>query len=639
MCYVDDVVIATPTLEVHIERLDEVFACMKRSGLKCKPSKCETLKDSIKYLGRLVDRHGIRPDPDAVEAVLIWKSPKMEHQLMSLLGFANCYREFIKGYADKLYPMQQLMRHKGKKFTWNNAAEESFQRTKKELREAPVLGMPTEKGMYVLDTDASVVAISGILHQVQEWNGKTVLRPIAYGSKVLSDTERKYGAPKAEMFAVVTFVEKYRAYLGSEPFKLRVDNRAQSWLKTYSMDQSYIGRWIVSLDGYNMIIEHRTRDKHQNADSLSKKTELYEKHEQREADRPEIKDGFSFMDKETYDSLPLTRWLDKSGKAIEDHPELPNERPEKTILKKTQGMPMEIMLKSKIVRQTLKANGYDLNRVETGKAEIDEDLRRLLEKLADDKPVVKDKGEEEPEVMTLRRNEADGSEDSSKERKPDGKEVVQSLVERIPEDIIERTMARKKKVAFKEEAEHLGLSQESGVWDNAEEDAEEENLSGECEEWDEDSEKSSDDQGTLCMIMAEEKMRHRDRELQTDPPSGTYNLVQQEVRRGEELEKIAVSRKPFRELSYNSNVRTNLVPEDDRKVLRRIVCVKLKDDIHSPGEMNDQIMALKEHVKARYRLSDLIRAQKNDKMTSNLSKWIRTGAKENETWKKTATRS
>ena len=38
MCYVDDVIIATPTLEGHIERLDEVFACMKRSGLKCKPS-------------------------------------------------------------------------------------------------------------------------------------------------------------------------------------------------------------------------------------------------------------------------------------------------------------------------------------------------------------------------------------------------------------------------------------------------------------------------------------------------------------------------------------------------------------------------------------------------------------------------
>ena len=245
------------------------------------------------------------------------------------------------------------MRHKGKTFTWNNAAEESFQRIKKELCEAPVLGMPTEKGMYVLDTDASVVAISGILHQEQEWNGKTVLRPIAYGSKVLIDTEMKYGAPKAEMFAVVTFVEKYRAYLGSEPFKLRVDNRALSWLKTYSRDQSYIRRRIVCLDGYNMIIEHRTKDKHQNDDNLSKKTKFYERQERVEADRPEIKDGFSFMDKETYDSLPLTRWLDKSGKPIEDHPELPKEPPEKTILKKTRGMPIGMMLKSKIVRETL----------------------------------------------------------------------------------------------------------------------------------------------------------------------------------------------------------------------------------------------------------------------------------------------
>ena len=86
----------------------------------------------------------------------------------------------------------------------------------------------------------------------------------------MSDTETKYGAPKAEMFAVVTFVEKYRAYLGSAPFKLRVDKRALSWLKTYSMDQSFIGRWIVRLDGYHMIIEHRMRDKHQNADQFGK---------------------------------------------------------------------------------------------------------------------------------------------------------------------------------------------------------------------------------------------------------------------------------------------------------------------------------------------------------------------------------
>ena len=399
---------------------------------------------------------------------------------MSFLGFANYYREFIKGYADKVYPMQQLLRHKGKRFTWNNAAEESFQRIKKELCEAPVLGMPTEKGMYVLDTDASVVAISGILHQEQEWNGKTDLRPIAYGSKVLSDTEMKYGAPKAEMFAVVTFVEKYRAYLGSEPFKLRFDNRALSWLKTYSMEQSYIGRWIVRLGGYNMTIEHRTRDKHQNADSLSKKTEFYERQEQREADRPEIKDGFSFMDKETYDSLPLTRWLDKSRKPIEDHPELPKEAPEKTVLKKERGMPVGIMLKSKIVRETLKAKGYDFNQVEVADAQIDDELMRLLEKLSDDKPVVQERGQEEPEVTILRRKETVNNADSSRGSVTDSKDVVRSLVDKIPESILEQTKVRKKKVAFKEEVEHLGLGQESGEWSMSTEEEEtgEEKLSG-----------------------------------------------------------------------------------------------------------------------------------------------------------------
>ena len=250
--------------------------------------------------------------------------------------------------------------------------------------------------------------------------------------------------------------------------------------------------------------------------------------------------------------------------------------------------------------------------------------------MADDKPVNVGKSREEPEVTILRRNETVDIADSPRGCCTDGQEVVRSLVDKIPDNILERTQMRKKKVAFKDEAEHLGLGQESGEWSTSTEEEEtgEEKLSGECEEWDEDSEKSSDDQDSLCMILAEKKMRHRDRELQTDPSSGTYNSGEQEVHGGEELEDIAVSRKPFRELSCNSNVRTNLVPEDEMKIVKRIICVKLNDDIHNPGEMNGQIRALKEHVKARYRLSDLIRAQKNDKMTSNLSKWIRTGSKE-----------
>ena len=176
-------------------------------------------------------------------------------------------------------------------------------------------------------------------------------------------------------------------------------------------------------------------------------------------------------------------------------------------------MPIGITLKSKILRETLKAKGYDLNQVEPADTQIDEDLMRLLEKLADDEPLIERKGTEEQEVTILRRDETVVIEDSLRGGNPDGKEVVQSLVDKIPDDILERTRVRKKKVAFKEEAEHLGLGQESGEWSTSteEEDTGEEKLSGECEEWDEDSEKSSDDQDSLCMILAEKKMRHCDR--------------------------------------------------------------------------------------------------------------------------------
>ena len=146
------------------------------------------------------------------------------------------------------------------------------------------------------------------------------------------------------------------------------------------------------------------------------------------------------MDKETYDSLPLTRWLDMSGKPIDDHPELPEKQPESTILKKNGGMSMEVMLKSKIVRETLKAKRYNLKQVETGSVKIGEDLRRLLEGLADDRLVVQTNDKDEPEVSILRRDEAAYGEDSLKENQLDGKDVVQSSVEKIPEEILRRTM-------------------------------------------------------------------------------------------------------------------------------------------------------------------------------------------------------
>ena len=96
---------------------------------------------------------------------------------------------------------------------------------------------------------------------------------------MLNATERRYGAAKAEMLAAVKFVEKFRSHLEGREFILRVDNIALKWLKTYSMSSDIVVRWNTILGGFKMRIEHRVREKHFNADGLSKKTEFYEERE------------------------------------------------------------------------------------------------------------------------------------------------------------------------------------------------------------------------------------------------------------------------------------------------------------------------------------------------------------------------
>ena len=50
------------------------------------------------------------------------------------------------------------------------------------------------------------------------------------------------------------------------------------------------------------------------------------------------------------------------------------------------------------------------------------------------------------------------------------------------------------------------------------------------------------------------------------------------------------------------------------------------DDAHAPEIISGQLKVMKTYLKARYRLSNLVRAQPNDRMTSNLKRWIENGA-------------
>ena len=191
-----------------------------------------------------------------------------------------------------------------------------------------------------------------------------------------------------------------------------------------------------------MIIEHRMRDKHQNADSLSKKTEFYERLEQKQANQAEIKEGFSFLDKETCEALPLTRWLDKSGHPIPGHPELPVEKAaEIKILSKGEPVPLDLLLRSNLVQQELSRMNINSLSLLDKMVQVTPQTMRMLGGLLE-REVTRDDPEWTAAVASLTVREKVKimpSRRPHEENERDCRTIVQQLVSSIPHEVLTST--------------------------------------------------------------------------------------------------------------------------------------------------------------------------------------------------------
>ena len=132
-------------------------------------------------------------------------------------------------------------------------------------------------------------------------------------------------------------------------------------------------------------------------------------------------------------------------------------------------------------------------------------------------------------------------------------------------------------------------------------------------------------------LLVETRARDLDRpgQVYQDPDSDRYLIPSERVfdNAADDLETIAVSKRSISLLPQKEVVRTDLLPlKQETQPLAKIWCVKMEEDTHQPNELNSQMKVMKTYLKARYRLSDLLRAQRNDRMTSNLKRWIENGS-------------
>ena len=265
LVYLDDIIVLGRNFDEHLKNLGIVLQKLKDANLQLKPAKCALCKTEVTYLGHKISREGVATDQAKVDKVENWPQPKTSQELQRFLGLASYYRKFIRNFASIARPLHRLT-EKGRPFKWTSECDSAFCKLKQSLTTAPILVYPDFSRPFILDTDASNDGIGAVLSQ--EYDGSE--RVVAYASRTLNKSERKYSVTRKELLAVVVFTQHFRTYLLGQPFKLRTDHGSLSWLCNFKDPTGQLARWLEQLQEFHFEVIHRKGLAHQNADALSR---------------------------------------------------------------------------------------------------------------------------------------------------------------------------------------------------------------------------------------------------------------------------------------------------------------------------------------------------------------------------------
>ena len=166
-CYVDNLIVFSPDYTVHLRHLCQLFERLRMHGITLGLSKCCFLTPEITYLGYVITREGLKPDPRKVSAVAEWPIPSDVRQVQSFLGLANYYRTFIPKYAAIAHPLHDLTckdTHWDEE-TWTNECQVAFDALKMALTTHPVRAYPDFQQPFYIYCDACGHSIGAVLAQ------------------------------------------------------------------------------------------------------------------------------------------------------------------------------------------------------------------------------------------------------------------------------------------------------------------------------------------------------------------------------------------------------------------------------------------------------------------------------------------
>ena len=110
MVYLDDVIIYSKTFSEHLKHIEEVLDRIRKANLRLKAEKCTFAADELQFLGHVVGKEGVKPDPEKVDKIVNYPVPKNIRELRGILGLFSYYRRFIKDFSKKADSLHELLK-------------------------------------------------------------------------------------------------------------------------------------------------------------------------------------------------------------------------------------------------------------------------------------------------------------------------------------------------------------------------------------------------------------------------------------------------------------------------------------------------------------------------------------------------